>query len=172
VCVTIADFSAGPSDAANAQWAVVNDNVMGGRSLGDRTFSDQSMVFSGSINTNGGGFSSLRFPLAPSVLDGATHVRFTARADDRSYLLTFSDALDGRDQRISFRAPLEFTSPGEWETATVELDSLYAAVFGQRVLTEPFRADRANRIGIMLSDGIDGEFRLEVGRVEACARPD
>jgi len=168
LCATIADFTAAEE---NEQWLVVNDNVMGGRSLGDRTFTDSTMVFAGAINTNGGGFSSLRLMLAPEALADADHVQVRAKSDGRTYLMTFDDALDGRNRRVSFRAPLEFVTPGEWETVTVRFADLYPAVFGERVEAAPFRADLATRIGIMQSDGIDGDFELEVDLIQACRQP-
>ena len=38
------------------KWITVNDNVMGGRSKGGFSFKKTKLVFSGSTNTNGGGF--------------------------------------------------------------------------------------------------------------------
>lgn len=165
-CLTIANFE---SDQANAKWLVVNDDVMGGRSFGDRSFSDQTMAFTGTIDTDGGGFSSLRLPLAEGALTGFDRVLFRARSDGRSYRLTFADGLDNRNRRVSFRAPLEFTTAGAWETVTVYLDALVAEVFGQPVAADPFVPELATRIGIMLSDGVDGEFNLEVDHIQACA---
>ena len=143
---------------------------MGGRSLGDRTFADDTMIFSGAINTDGGGFSSLRLMVDPGVLAEADHMKVRARSDGRTYLLTFDDSLAGRNRRVSFRAPMVFESPGEWETVTVRFADLYPAVFGQRVEDVAFRPDLATRIGIMQSDGIDGEFQLEIDHIEACAK--
>ena len=42
------------------EWRIVNDNVMGGRSIGDFKISEESLSFFGATNTNGGGFSSIR----------------------------------------------------------------------------------------------------------------
>ena len=53
----IFDFS---EDDIHEKWIVVNDNVMGGRSKGGFAFIKNKLVFSGSTNTNGGGFSSIR----------------------------------------------------------------------------------------------------------------
>ena len=50
---------------ANKQWSVVNDDVMGGESLGRLSFEAGILVFEGEINTDGGGFASLRMPLEP-----------------------------------------------------------------------------------------------------------
>ena len=167
VCETLSDFE---SPEFVESWAVVNDNVMGGRSLGDRTFDEGTMVFAGEINTDGGGFSSLRLPLDQGEVASATHVRFTARSDGRNYMVTFDDALPERNRRVSFRAPIEFEAPGEWETVDVDLNELYPAVFGNPIVDEPFRRDLATRVGIMLSDGLDGPFRLELDSIAFCTR--
>ena len=53
---TIADFSKGET----VEWRTVNDNVMGGRSVGDFEVGDSTLNFKGRTNTNGGGFSSIR----------------------------------------------------------------------------------------------------------------
>ena len=39
------------------RWRTVNDNVMGGRSRGGFDVDDGVLIFAGSTNTNGGGFS-------------------------------------------------------------------------------------------------------------------
>ena len=54
---TLFDFS---EENPGTQWTVVNDNVMGGRSKGGFSFKKDKLIFSGSTNTNGGGFSSIR----------------------------------------------------------------------------------------------------------------
>ena len=48
-------------------WSVTVDGVMGGRSSGKLSASDDGLVFSGDINLNGGGFSSIRRSLGRSV---------------------------------------------------------------------------------------------------------
>ena len=59
-----------PIDTPGAElaWQTVNDNVMGGRSRGGHTREGGTLVFAGSTNTRGGGFSSIRASL-PEVLD-------------------------------------------------------------------------------------------------------
>ncbi len=64
-CVRVTDFS---TEVEQRAWQTVNDNVMGGRSLGGPEFADGLMVFAGETNTDGGGFSSLRLALEPGVL--------------------------------------------------------------------------------------------------------
>ena len=52
-------------DNPATNWITVNDNVMGGRSEGGFSFKKKRLIFSGTTNTNGGGFSSPRSSLGP-----------------------------------------------------------------------------------------------------------
>ena len=165
-CHRLADFG---SDEANRRWLVVNDDVMGGRSLGGRSFDDGILVFEGELNTDGGGFSSLRLPLEPQALVPYERIAFRARPDERSYVVTFDDELAARDRRVSHRAPIEFGAAGEWQTVSVSLDDLFPAIFGRRVDDRPFRKDLATRMGVMISDGVDGPFRLEIDWIDICS---
>ena len=47
-------------DKTTMQWYSVNDGVMGGRSSGSFQVTDGKLRFSGVLNTNGGGFASIR----------------------------------------------------------------------------------------------------------------
>ena len=164
-CRRLADFT---SDKANRQWLVVNDNVMGGQSLGGRSFQAGILVFEGEINTEGGGFSSVRLPLEPQALLPYERIEFRARPDERSYMVTFDDDLAARDRRVSHRAPIEFGAASEWQTVSVSFEDLFPAIFGRRVDDLPFRKGLAARMGVMINDGLDGPFRLEIDWVDIC----
>ena len=157
------------SDESNQQWLVVNDNVMGGRSVGGLSFDAATLIFEGEINTNGGGFSSLRLPLEPQALSRYDRIEFRARPDERSYMVTFDDDLASRDRRVSHRAPINFETPGAWQTVSVAFTDLFPAVFGRPVEDLPFRRDLATRMGLMISDSIDGPFRLEIDWIDFCS---
>lgn len=162
-CVVISDFD---SDADRSLWQIVNDDVMGGRSLGDRRFVGDTMVFEGSINTNGGGFSSLRRPVEPGMLAGMSTIHVRGGSDGRTYMLTVEDALDGRDRRVSHRSALTFDA--NTGVATVPVADLTPAIFGQPVVDRPIVPELVDEIGLMVSDGIDGDFRLDVAWLAAC----
>ena len=164
-CRRITDFD---DDAANRRWLVVNDNVMGGQSLGGLSFDGGIMVFEGDINTDGGGFSSLRLPLEPQELAASDRIEFRARPDGRTYMVTFDDALPSRDRRVSHRAPIPFEATDDWQTVSVPFTELFPAIFGRPIDDLPFRRDLATRMGVMISDGRDGPFRLEIDWIDLC----
>ena len=164
-CVRLTDFS---TDADNQRWLVVNDDVMGGQSLGGMSFEDNTMTFAGEVNTDGGGFASLRLPLQAGSLADFTKVAIRARPDERTYVITFDDNLPARNRRVSHRAPIPFDAPGEWQTITIPFEDLFPAIFGQPIDDLPFRPDLAVRMGLMISDGLDGPFQLDVDWIDLC----
>jgi len=166
-CTVLTDFT-----QANEAWRAVNDGVMGGRSEGGPSFADGAMTFAGVVNTNGGGFSSVRALLGPGTLEGATTIRVTGRTDARTYKLVLSDAADGRDRRVSHQGVLISEPAVEGDTdlsvAVVDLGALETSIFGQAVFTEPFEPALAIELGIQIADGIDGPFELQVTQLERC----
>ena len=80
-------------------WRAVNDNVMGGRSQGRVSIGNGFLVFEGAINTNGGGFASIRRPMALGELANAKALVLRVKSDGRSYRLI----LQGNQQYRGFK---------------------------------------------------------------------
>jgi len=165
-CVVLADFE---SAEQNDRWQTVNDNVMGGQSEGGPSFDGGLLNFTGDINTDGGGFSSLRLLLEPEQLVGVDRVIFRARTDGRPYMVTFDDNVRARDRRVSHRAEIPFAPSSDWQTATVTFAELFPAIFGRPIEDTPFQPELATRMGIMISDSQDGPFNLQVDWIKVCS---
>jgi len=167
-CRVIDDFTGGPG-----QWQVVLDGVMGGLSSGQATINEGVLTLTGTINTNGGGFVQIRRPIEPADLGGATSIGFVADTDGRGYEAFFTDALPGRARSVSHFATIDFRDPDDDSSAgvvtgSVALADLEARSFGTPILTDAFRPDLSLVMGVILSDGIDGDFELRLDRIEAC----
>ena len=67
------------------EWLVVNDDVMGGKSSGGFELNDGALMFSGSTNTNGGGFSSIRARGLQMDLSEFSGLRLRVKGDGRQY---------------------------------------------------------------------------------------
>lgn len=153
------DFS---EDDAIAPWQIVNDGVMGGLSLGARYAQEDHMAFRGVINTNGGGFSSMRRPMSPGDLSGTTGLRLKVRSDGRDYKLTFRTSERWRGRSISYQASIPASTLSEWTEVTVPFSALEPSIFGRNVRAAPFDPSDVREMGIILADGIDGAFQLNV----------
>lgn len=166
-CRRVDDF-----DTDDARWFVVNDGVMGGRSEGRITIEDSVLRFDGTIVTAGGGFTSVRLRLDGDELAGSTRIDLRVRADGRGYGMTYEDdeAIQGRS--VSHVAGFAEASPADddgFQTVSLGHDALAPSIFGRLVDAPPFDPDAAREIGIIIADGIDGDFVLDVDWIDACA---
>ncbi len=152
---------------ANARWEMTNDNVMGGQSDGDVRFEDGTMTFFGDINTDGGGFSSVRLPIEQGTLEGVNSIVLRVKPDDRGpYRLIVTDTA-GRGRDGPHRADLEFPQPaGEWQIVTVNLNALTPTFHGEPVDASPLDPAKAVQIGFILNDTGDGPFALQIDWID------
>jgi hypothetical protein len=155
-----------------ANWRAVNDGVMGGRSSGGPQFEDGHMVFSGVINTNGGGFSSIRALIRVGALGDMSALKLRIKSDGRAYKVTLRTNARMGWRNVSFEAKIPALQADKWAEVTVPFSDLRPTVFGRPVRGAPFDPAAVESIGIILADGQDGPFRLDVELVEACKSPD
>ncbi|MEM9564592.1 MAG: CIA30 family protein [Actinomycetota bacterium] len=163
-CRPVADLEAADE---LTRWQVVNDGVMGGRSSAEAGVVDGVLTLEGDIVTDGGGFSSVRLALA-EPLGESSGLQLRLRTDGRAYELTLADAAPGRDRRVSHQAPIEVAGEASWGEVVVDFADLDASVFGRPVEVDPFDPTAAVEVGIILADGADGPFRLELDWIRVC----
>ena len=152
-------------------WRAVNDGVMGGRSSGRPTFENGRMIFSGETNTTGGGFSSIRIPIERGSLKGVSGLMMRIKSDGRTYKILLRTDAVVRGRQISFQAPIPETKKGDWADVFVPFEKIRASIFGQPIEGVEFIAADATSLGIIIADGKDGSFRLEVDWLEASLNP-
>ena len=167
-CATSSERKAAMIDnfEANSGWQSVNDNVMGGRSAGRFEIQKGVLVFEGAINTNGGGFASIRRPLVGSVLAGASGIRMRLKSDGRVYKLTLRGDTRFRGRPVNYQAVLPAATPGQWSVIDLDFSDLRPSVFGQRVSVPPLDLSTVWSFGLIIADGVDGPFQLEVESIE------
>ena len=165
-CRRLTDFTADDTGA----WFVVNDGVMGGRSDGGGFIDESVLRFEGNVVTAGGGFTSARLRLEGDELADSTRIEMRVRPDGRTYGLTLEDAAEWRGRLVSHRADLDIgpVDGDGWAIASVEYDQLVPSVFGIRVDAPPFDPTAAREFGIIIADGIDGDFALDIDWIDAC----
>ena len=98
-------------EGETARWRTLLDGVMGGRSSGEFTVADGRMTFTGVLNTNGGGFSSVRRPGRDLRLGqaGEQGIRLRVRGDGRTYTLRLRQPTERRRFAASYRAKFSTT---------------------------------------------------------------
>jgi len=149
-------------------WQAVNDGVMGGKSSGGSEVQGSLLVFEGILNTDGGGFSSVRTPVNPGDLAGAEGLTLRVKSDGRAYRVTMRTDKKNLFRPVSFNIDIPRSKAGEWETVTARFDTVKASVWGRSLSGVAFNPAKINEIGIIIADGRDGPFRLEVRSISSC----
>jgi hypothetical protein len=160
----LADF---PESVQQLPWDAVNDGVMGGRSEGGFRLRERSLLFTGTTNTDGGGFSSIRSRAQRFDLGTYDGIRLRVRGDGRTYIfrLTTWDSRSGR-YRPSYWA--EFETRGEgWEEVEVPFSRFQPRWRGRWLEGPALNPGAVDSLGLMIYDGEDGPFRLEVDWIRA-----
>ena len=115
------------------------------------------LLFEGTLNTNGGGFASIR--TRPEALINSDAEAFTlrVRGDGRTYKMR----LMTQTSRVGYAADFK-TRPDEWLELTLPIDAFAATWRGQPLDWPPVNPAKIASIGFMVADKIDGKFKLEV----------
>lgn len=151
-----------PIDFRLAEFFVVNDGVMGGRSTSRVSAANGALTFEGEVSlANNGGFASCRGPVAIPV--GKDALLLTVRGDGQRYRLTLKrDDAPGTPQ---YQA--SFVAPREGQTVRFTPGDFVASFRGRRVDAPPLRFEDMRYVGLLIADQQAGPFRIEVRRLDA-----
>tara|TARA_Y100001934_G_C11951249_1_gene585015 strand:- start:42 stop:599 length:558 start_codon:yes stop_codon:yes gene_type:complete len=166
--LAIAPVKAGPpmrlsefSGADNMGWAVINDDVMGGRSSSTIRFVDGNIVFRGELNTNGGGFVSFRTAQQTWDLSDRVLVKVRVRGDGRRYQLRLHTKTTG----IAYKSQFQ-THANRWQVVAAQISTFKATRRGREQAMPPPRPEDIVGFGLLLADAKDGPFQVELDWVE------
>lgn len=167
----LTDFD-GETDAA--RWRTVLDGVMGGRSSGEFAVAEGRMLFTGVLNTNGGGFSSVRRSGRDLKLgqDGEQGIRLRVRGDGRTYTLRLRQPTGQRRFRASYRARFATEKGSGWQNVFVPYASLVPTWRGRTLDLPPVKPSQVDELGVSIDDKIDGPFRIEIDEIATYGRFD
>jgi monofunctional biosynthetic peptidoglycan transglycosylase len=150
-----------PNDLSAAPFQTVNDDVMGGVSTSRVTREGDALIFEGVLSlTNGGGFASMRGPLAlpPETTVLSVHLC----GDGRRYRITLRT--DAFDNGLTYQAPFE--TSGRWQWLNFTAGDFTARHRGRAVDDAPaLELPRTKAFGILIADRQSGPFRLELRAV-------
>ena len=150
---------------ATDTWQVVNDGVMGGLSKGAYSIDEGTLTFTGTLVTQGGGFTSIRTPKRVD-LSGFDGIELRVRGGGRPFELNVDDGTRFRRFRSVSRRGA-FPTTETWQTVRVPFESLETSVFGQPVRAPALDPSRIQSFSLFIADGQDGPFRLEVDWIRA-----
>lgn len=148
-----------------AKWRTVLDGVMGGRSTGSFVVEEGRMIFTGVLNTNGGGFSSVRRRDGNFKLGGETGIHLRVRGDGRDYTLRLRQPVAGARYSASYRTKFGTREGREWQDVYVPYEALVPTWRGRTLDLPEVDPSKVDEIGVSIDDKIDGPFRIEIQKI-------
>ena len=152
----------GKNKAGDAGWYIINDGVMGGRSVGEGELKEESVLFKGVISLeNNGGFASMRSPFGRVDLSKYEQltIRYRATGEPCKIMLESSRQF----WQPYFAQRLEPTE-SEWQTVQFDLNTLNQYRLARptgRTTTKDALKDII-RVGIMTDSKNASAFEIEV----------
>ena len=143
-------------------WRVVNDDVMGGVSKSQVYENlDGYIEFSGSVSTdNNGGFASLRYNCGKIKLEDNTKIILKIKGDGKKYQLRIKA---NNEDYFSYNSP--FTTSGEWEEISINLNMMYPSFRGSRLKMENFNQKEIEQISILIGNKKNEDFKLIIDSI-------
>ncbi|MTI20166.1 CIA30 family protein [Fulvivirga sp. RKSG066] len=158
---TLFDFNA---NTTIQSWRVVDDVVMGGRSSGSITLSEEGHgLFSGEVSLeNNGGFSSVRHNL--KAKDLAPYNKFIVRikGDGKRYQFRVKST---DVQQHSYVANFETT--GDWQEIEISFNSLKPTFRGRDLDMPNFPGEQVEEVAFLIGNKKPQSFKLEIDFIKA-----
>lgn len=156
------DFS---SECESNQWRVVDDVVMGGRSDGHFTISEEGHgLYHGNVSLeNNGGFSSLRHRFETKDVSDYTKVILRVKGDGSRYQFRIKTS-----QRDYYSYINYFETNGKWQELELSLKDFYPAFRGRTLNLDNYLTDSENpelkmeEIAFLIGNKKAQSFRLEI----------
>jgi NADH dehydrogenase [ubiquinone] 1 alpha subcomplex assembly factor 1 len=162
----LTDFT---SDSPDLGWYTQNDNVMGGRSEGGFEQTPGELIFAGSTNTNGGGFSSIRTQPFKADLSKYEGIQLRVKGDGRRYTWQLQTNARWKGRPISYWADFE-TLADEWTTVNIPFSSFFPQFRGFKLDGPELDPGQITELGLYIYDKKDGPFELRLTGVNAYSK--
>ncbi|SIR24657.1 CIA30 family protein [Maribacter ulvicola] len=145
------------------QWQVVNDDVMGGLSMGLIQINpDGNGVFSGHISLkNNGGFCLIRHDLERMPVGSFSKFVIKIKGDGKKYAFRCKS---GEHQRHTYS--YDFKSSKKWETIEIPFKEMEAVFRGDELKLPNYHGDYLAQIAIIIKNGVEEDFTLEIESIK------
>lgn len=159
--VPLFDFS---TDSEINNWRVVDDVVMGGRSAGNFSLTEEGHAkFSGNVSIeNNGGFSSVRYGFPTQVdVQKYSKVRLKVKGDGKNYQFRVKEK-----SRDYYSYITSFETSGEWEDIEIKLKDLYPSFRGRKLDQPNYSGDSLEEVTFLIANYKNESFELLIDKIE------
>jgi hypothetical protein len=144
-------------------WEIVDDVVMGGRSMGQFSLTPQGFgLFEGRISLeNNGGFSSVRYRFEKMKVNENSIITLKLKGDGKTYQLRIKN-----DAGNYFSYITAFTTSGEWQKIEISLKDMYPSFRGRRLDQPNFSHEFIEEIAFLIGNKKPESFKLFIDKME------
>lgn len=150
------------ADCAIESWQVVDDVVMGGKSLGQCTLNNEGNgLFKGDVSIeNNGGFSSIR--LNTNTIQTASYeaILLHVKGDGTTFQFRVKRSTYDRHSYV-----FNFETSGQWETITIPLNQMTPRFRGYSLDLPNFNQEPIEQLGFLKASKKNTAFQLEIKRI-------
>lgn len=156
---TIFDFK---KDSNIQDWRIVDDIVMGGKSLSSFKLSpDDFGLFEGQISLeNNGGFSSVSYRFEKLKVNKDSSIIIQLKGDGKNYQLRIKD-----NSNTSYSYILPFATSGEWQEIKIPLQDMYPSFRGRKLDLPNFAQDYIEEIVFLIGNKKPEKFKLLIDTI-------
>lgn len=143
-------------------WKIVDDRVMGGRSLGNFSLSPEGYgVFQGSVSLdNNGGFSSVRHTVNNMKVGDYKTIVLRVKGDGKNYQFRI------KPNRYDYHSYITtFSTNTEWQEIEIPLASLYPSFRGRTLDMPNFSAEKIEELAILIGNKNPENFKLIIDKI-------
>lgn len=157
---TIVNFKENPT---TKNWKVVDDVVMGGRSSGSFTLSEEGYgKFAGEVSLeNNGGFSSVRYDMEPLKVSPESKIRIKLKGDGKSYQFRVK-----HNSQEYYSYITTFDTTGDWQTLEFALADLYPTFRGRELDLPNFNHNTIQELRFLIGNKKPQDFQLLLESIE------
>ena len=146
--------------ASQKEWEIVNDNVMGGVSIGDFKIQNNKLIFFGKLSSKfNGGFASIR-TRKRIQLNSCEKINLKVIGDGNTYQIRIKDNLSNY-----YSYAQEFKTNGLEQEITLSLSEFKPVFRGTPLSLENFDKKLITELTFMIVSKKEPDFKLQISEV-------
>jgi len=147
-------------EASQNQWEIVNDNVMGGVSIGDFKIHNNKLIFFGKLSSKfNGGFASIRTRERIQI-NSCEKINLKVIGDGNTYQIRIKDNLSNY-----YSYSQDFKTNGLEQEITLNLTEFKPVFRGTPLPLENFNKKLITELTFMIVSKKEPDFKLEISEV-------
>ena len=147
-------------EASQNQWEIVNDNVMGGVSVGDFKFQNNKLIFFGKLSSKfNGGFASIRTRERIQI-NSCEKINLKVIGDGNTYQIRIKDNLSNY-----YSYAQDFKTNGLEQNITLSLSEFKPVFRGTPLSLKNFDKKLITELSFMIVSKKEPDFKLEISEV-------